>query len=68
MSEALGGPPISGKTHVDIRAVLAAQAEALGVKEVSVSPFCTAHDAGFHSHRASGGRGGRMIAYLGRAP
>jgi YfiH family protein len=68
VAEALGGPPISGKMHVDIRAVLAAQAEALGVTEVSISPFCTAHDTGFHSHRASGGRGGRMIAYLGRAP
>jgi copper oxidase (laccase) domain-containing protein len=59
---------VSGKTHVDIRAVLAAQAEALGLKEVSVSPFCTAHHAGFHSHRGSGGQAGRMIAYLGRAP
>jgi polyphenol oxidase len=66
--EALGGAPVRGKTHVDIRAVLVAQAEALGVRHVSVSPFCTAHDRGFHSHRAGGGRAGRMIAYLGRAP
>ncbi len=66
--EALGGAPVSGKTHVDIRAALQEQARALGIKHVSVSPFCTAHDAGFHSHRASRGRGGRMIAYLGRAP
>jgi YfiH family protein len=68
VAEALGEPPVSGKTHVDIRAVLAAQAAALGIEQVSVSPFCTAHDAGFHSHRGSGGRAGRMIAYLGRAP
>jgi purine-nucleoside/S-methyl-5'-thioadenosine phosphorylase / adenosine deaminase len=66
--EALGGAPVSGKAHVDIRAALVAQADALSVRQVSVSPFCTAHDPGFHSHRASGGRGGRMIAYLGRAP
>ena len=68
VAEALGAAPVSGKTHVDIRAVLVAQAEALGVRQVSVSPFCTAHDRGFHSHRAGGGRAGRMIAYLGRAP
>lgn len=68
VAEALGEPPVSGKTHVDIRGVLAAQARALGLKQVSVSPFCTAHDTGFHSHRGSGGRAGRMIAYLGRAP
>ncbi|HEY6852912.1 MAG TPA: laccase domain-containing protein [Gemmatimonadales bacterium] len=68
VAEALGKPPVSGKTHVDIRAVLAAQAAALGVRHVSVSPLCTAHDPGFHSHRASRGSGGRMIAYLGRAP
>jgi copper oxidase (laccase) domain-containing protein len=59
---------VSGKAHVDSRAALVAQAERLGVREISVSPRCTAHDAGFHSHRGSGGRGGRMIAYLGRTP
>lgn len=68
VAEALGAAPVAGKTHVDIRAALVAQAEALGIRQISVSPFCTAHDAGFHSHRASAGRGGRMIAYLGRAP
>jgi YfiH family protein len=68
VAAALGGATVPGKTHVDIRAVLVAQAAALGLRQVSVSPFCTAHDTGFHSHRAAGGRAGRMIAYLGRAP
>ncbi len=68
VAEALWESPVSGKTHVDIRAVLARQAAALGVTQVSVSPLCTAHDPGFHSHRGSKGNGGRMIAYLGRAP
>src|SRR5439155_1428036 len=46
--------------HVDSRAVLVRQAAELGVREVSVSPWCSAHDrAHFFSHRASGGRDGR---------
>src|SRR5256885_1823885 len=52
--------------HVDLREVLVRQAAALGVGDISVSPWCSAHDREhFFSHRASGGRGGRMIAYLG---
>ncbi len=52
--------------HVDLRGVLARQAADLGITQVSVSPWCSAHDrAHFFSHRASGGRDGRMIAYLG---
>ena len=52
--------------HVDLREVLVRQAAELGVTEVSVSPWCSAHDREhFFSHRASGGRDGRMIAYLG---
>ena len=67
VSNALGVPvPEGTKTRVDLRARLAAQAGELGIREVSVSPFCSAHDAGLHSHRASGGRAGRMVAYLGR--
>lgn len=55
-----------GSGHVDLRAVLARQAVELGITEVSVSPWCTAHDRDrFFSHRASGGRDGRMIAYVG---
>lgn len=61
---ASAGPRSSGRA--DLRALLAGQAAALGLGAVSVSPWCSAHDrAQFFSHRASGGRDGRMIAYLG---
>lgn len=61
-------PSGNGPARVDLRALLARQARELGVAQVSVSPWCTAHDRDqFFSHRASGGRDGRMIAYLGRA-
>ena len=64
--EHLIGQATSASAHVDLRAVLAAQAEEMGLREVSTSPFCTAHDRDrFFSHRASGGRDGRMVAYLG---
>ena len=59
-------PAEGGAGHVDLRARLARQAAELGVTEISVSPWCSAHDrAQFFSHRASGGRDGRMIAYVG---
>jgi copper oxidase (laccase) domain-containing protein len=46
--------------------VLVAQARSLGLGEVTVSPWCSAHDRErFFSHRASGGRDGRMVAYVG---
>jgi YfiH family protein len=52
--------------HVDLRGVLVRQATELGITAVSVSSWCSAHDRQhFFSHRASGGRDGRMIAYLG---
>src|SRR3990172_7259991 len=52
--------------HVDLRALLVRQAQELGLTEVSLSPWCSAHDTDqFYSHRASGGRDGRMVAYLG---
>jgi YfiH family protein len=57
----------NGPTHVDLRGVLVARARALGIREVSRSPYCTVHDHDrFYSHRASGGQDGRMVAYLGR--
>jgi hypothetical protein len=60
-------PAEGGSTHVDLRAVLGRQAHALGIQEVTASPWCSAHDRDrFFSHRASGGRDGRMVAYLGR--
>lgn len=60
-------PPPTGKSHLDLRSVLVERARARGIRTISVSPWCTVHDGGrFHSHRGSGGRAGRMLAYLGR--
>lgn len=62
----LGPEAKPGKQRLDLRAALARQAEELGVGEVTVSPLCTSCDNDrFFSHRASGGKDGRMIAYLG---
>ena len=69
VSEALGLATTTAveRTQVDIRAVLVRQAQALGIRDVTVSSWCSAHDRDrFFSHRASGGRDGRMVAYLGR--
>jgi len=62
------GLPVSpGPVPLDLRGVLARQARELGIEDVSISPWCSAHDRDrFFSHRASGGRDGRMVAYLGR--
>ncbi|MGH7645891.1 MAG: polyphenol oxidase family protein [Gemmatimonadales bacterium] len=65
--ERLTGERATGPRRVDLRALLAAQAAELGVGAVSTSPWCSAHDRErFFSHRASAGRDGRMVAYLGR--
>jgi hypothetical protein len=57
-----------GPWHLDLRAVLTEQAARLGIAEVSSSGHCTSRDNDrFFSHRASGGRDGRMVAYLGMA-
>lgn len=62
-----GMPPSSGPVRLDLRAVLMRQAQELGIEEVSVSPWCSAEGRDrFFSYRASGGRDGRMVAYLGR--
>ncbi len=61
----------AGKGRLDLRVWLAAEAVRLGVPRdaVSVSTWCTSCDRGrLHSHRASGGRDGRMAAFLGRRP
>jgi YfiH family protein len=56
-----------GASHLDLREILAEQARGLGVREISISPWCSAEGRDrFFSHRASGGRDGRMVAYLGR--
>lgn len=53
--------------RLDLRALLARQARELGIEQVSISPWCSAEGRDrFFSHRASGGRDGRMVAYLGR--
>jgi copper oxidase (laccase) domain-containing protein len=62
------GMPAEGKGpwHLDLRSCLAEEAVGLGVKAVTNSSWCTAHDRPtFFSHRASGGTDGRMVAYLG---
>ena len=55
-----------GPWHVDLRERLAHQAREAGIRELTISGWCSAHDRErFFSHRASGGRDGRMVAYLG---
>jgi YfiH family protein len=68
VQERLARPGAPQGSHVDLRRLLEQRARALGVTEVTLSPFCTFHDHDrFYSHRASRGRDGRMVAYLGRA-
>ena len=55
-----------GPWHLDLRDLLTEQASALGIPEVTQSGHSTADPAGtFFSHRRSGGRDGRMVAFLG---
>lgn len=55
-----------GPWHVDLRERLAHQARQAGVGEISVSEWCSAHDRDrFFSHRASQGKDGRMVGYVG---
>ena len=61
------GKRTAGPTRLDLRRAVAARLVNVGVSDVTLSPWCTAHDTGrFHSHRAAGGRAGRMLAYAGR--
>ena len=58
---------LAGASHLDLRDILAQQARDLGIQDVSISPWCSAEGRDrFFSHRASGGRDGRMVAYLGQ--
>jgi len=60
---AVEGP---GPWYLDLRQVLVEQGRSLGLSDISSSGWCTAHDTDrFYSHRASRGRDGRMVAYLG---
>lgn len=55
-----------GPWKVDLRERLSDQAARLGIGEVTLSSWCTAHHHDlFYSHRASRGADGRMVAYLG---
>lgn len=57
----------AGPWHADLREILVEQARRLGIGTISTSQWCSSHDRGhFYSHRASAGRDGRMVAYLGR--
>ena len=61
--EAMTGKPASRKGLLDVRQVLADQARQLGVKSVSISPWCTrCHNDRFYSHRA--GDEGRLLAVI----
>jgi len=62
-----GAPaPGAGPWHIDLRNVLQEQGRHLGIPTISTSQWCSSHDrASFFSHRASRGRDGRMVAYLG---
>jgi polyphenol oxidase len=55
-----------GPWHLDLRRTLAEQGARLGVRRITVSSHCSAHErTSFYSHRASKGSDGRMVAYLG---
>jgi YfiH family protein len=59
----LTGRAVDGPTPVDLRALIAGHARALGVREVTISPWCTRCDnARFYSHRA--GDQGRQLGVL----
>lgn len=63
--EGLGMDPVDGRSHVDLRALLAARAIEAGVHaaRITVSGFCTRHGGSpFYSHR--GGCAERQIAFL----
>ena len=66
--EAVSGDRADGPAPLDLRRALVDRARSAGVSAITVSSWCTAHDHDrFHSHRASSGDPGRMLAYLGRS-
>ena len=61
--EAMFGTPASGKGMLDVRAVLAAQAERRGAAKVTIDSACTRCDQDrFYSHR--GGDAGRQLGII----
>lgn len=66
VAERLTGRPATGPANVDLRSILAGRAHALGLTDITISAYCTAHhNDRFFSHRKSGGKDGRQVAYLG---
>jgi YfiH family protein len=64
---AVEGRAVARAVPLDLRDALAARAARLGIREVTRSVHCTSCSRDrFFSHRGSGGRDGRMVAYLGR--
>ena len=60
------GRRTSGPQRLDLRGVLADRAAQIGIRDVTVSTWCSSHDMDrFFSHRRSKGSDGRMLAYLG---
>jgi hypothetical protein len=52
--------------RLDLRSALVDRAGRLGVRDMTISSWCTSHDLDqFFSHRRSRGSDGRMVAYLG---
>lgn len=63
--EQLTGHPANRPGQVDLRSLLAEQALVAGVRQISMSPWCTRHDNDrFFSHRA--GDAGRQVAVIMR--
>jgi polyphenol oxidase len=61
--QTLTGKTVDSPTPVDLRHILADAARAEGVRQISVSPFCTlCHQGRFFSHR--GGDPGRQLGVL----
>lgn len=61
------GAAVAHAGKLDLRAALADRAARAGLREITVSSWCSSHDGElFFSHRRSRGHDGRMLAYLGR--
>lgn len=61
------GSSVHEETNLDLQAANVIQLTAIGVppSAISVSPFCTACcTENFYSHRAEGGRTGRMLSFM----
>lgn len=58
------------RPHVDLRAELGRQLDALGVRPArrAAAEACTVADDRFYSYRAEGGAAGRMLGFVGRRP